>query len=128
MAYIFVFGSNLQGIHGAGAALYARQHHGAQLGVGKGRTGNSYALPTKYTPRQSMPREEVQHAVNEFLAYARSHAKSNPNDYFVVTRVGCGLAGFKDFEIAPMFQGAPKNCIFDVQWEEYLPGYHYFCR
>lgn len=126
---IFVFGSNLGGIHGAGAARYAHQHRGAQMGIGVGRTGQSYAIPTKgiretrvhtssrtSTVGDTLPMETIKHYVNMFLAYAETH----PHYFFKVTCIGCGLAGLKDEDIAPMFMGAPFNCYFDTKWQKYL--------
>jgi len=115
-SFIFVFGSNLRGIHGAGAAKLANQKYGAVLGIGKGPTGRSYALPTKSTPYSSLKPIEIRRHVNDFLVYARA----NPKETFVVTRVGCGLAGFPDRLIAPFFIDAPSNCIFDIKWKFFL--------
>lgn len=115
---IFVFGSNLAGIHGAGAARYAERHLGAERGVGRGRTGQCYALPTKGSRIQVMPLSFIQQSVDGFI----NHAKAHPEDTFKVTRIGCGLAGYKDSDIAPMFKDAPNNCYFDQAWQPYL-GY-----
>jgi hypothetical protein len=109
---IFVFGSNLAGRHGKGAALYARQKHRAKYGVGEGRTGNSYALPTKDERIRTRPLSDVKASVDKFIAYA----KDNPKLQFEVTKVGCGLAGFKEFEIAPLFKAAPSNCNLPAGW------------
>lgn len=112
---IFVFGSNLAGFHGAGAAWAARQFYGAVLGVGEGPTGASYAIPTKDYHIITLPIEEVAKAVKRFVRYTHEH----PDTKFFVTRVGCGLAGFTDEQIAPMFAGA-QNCSFAQEWMEYL--------
>lgn len=109
---IFVFGSNLRGAHGAGAALFAKLNHGAQLGVGEGRTGQAYALPTKDYNIRTLPLEHISRYVDRFLLYASGH----PDLHFRVTRVGCGLAGYKDADIAPMFKGAPTNCSLPDGW------------
>ena len=103
---IFVFGSNLAGRHGAGAALFARNNYGALYGQGVGRQGNSYAIPTKDYRINTLPLETIQGYVNEFLLYARNH----PELDFQVTRIGCGLANYNDAQIAPMFTNAPSNC------------------
>jgi hypothetical protein len=113
---IFVFGSNLAGAHGAGAAKTARFGYGAQLGVGFGRTGNAYALPTKDRDIRAMSVEDIRPFVDAFLAYAAAH----PDLEFQVTRIGCGLAGFKDYQIAPLFKGASKNCLFDEAWQPWF--------
>ena len=112
---ILVFGSNRKGIHGAGSALCAARQYGAEFGVGEGRTGNAYAIPTKETPYRRSAWSDVRAAVDLFLEYARAHADLE----FVVVRVGCGLAGFADDEIAPLFVDAPENCAFDPAWEKW---------
>lgn len=111
---VFVFGSNLAGAHGAGAALHARRHHGAKIGVGVGRTGNAYAIPTKDAEIKTMALWQIKPHVAAFLEYA----KDNPDLRFYVTRIGCGLAGYTDEAIAPMFRGAPDNCDLPGAWRE----------
>lgn len=111
----FVFGSNLSGIHGAGAAKDALNQYGARWGVGIGRTGDSYAIPTKDRNIDTLPLEEIRVFVNAFLTYARNH----PELTFFVTRIGCGLAGYKDSDIGPMFTDAPINCELPKEWDEY---------
>jgi hypothetical protein len=108
---IFVFGSNLAGRHGKGAALYARQHHGAVYGQGEGLQGDSYAIPTKDAHLRTLPLVEIAARVETFLTFARQF-----NATFVVTRIGCGLAGYTDAQIAPMFASAPSNCILPDGW------------
>jgi len=117
---IFVFGSNLAGVHGAGAAKYAMNVMGAQYGVGVGRTGNCYALPTKDMRIRTLPLSVISIHVRDFLQYAEEH----PDLTFKVTRLGCGLAGYYDSDIAPMFKGAPDNCLFDTAWSPYLGAQH----
>ena len=109
---IFVFGSNLAGRHGKGAALFARQTHGAKYGVGRGLTGRSYALPTKDKAIQTLPIQDVEFNVKEFIKFAEEH----PEATFNVTKVGCGLAGFSEAQIAPMFRYAPTNCNLPTNW------------
>ena len=113
---IFVFGSNRLGIHGAGAAYTAHKEYGAVWGVGEGRTGDAYALPTKETPSKSLPHHKVINAGDKFLEYADAH----PELLFLVTRVGCQRAGFADGQIAPIFRDAPMNCILPVQWQSHI--------
>lgn len=113
---IFVFGSNLVGIHGAGAALCAARQHGAERGVGEGRTGRSYALPTKDEHIRTRSLEDIQVSVNKFLEYAGQH----PELTFQVTRVGCGLAGYADDDIGPMFARAPGNCKLPDEWLRFI--------
>jgi len=109
---IFVFGSNLLGRHGRGAARTARHKYGAQAGVGEGRTGESYAIPTKDYYLRPRSLDEIRESVERFLDYARD----NPKLQFRVTRIGCGLAGYKPEQIAPMFSRAPANCLMP-DWE-----------
>lgn len=96
---IFVFGSNLQGIHGKGAALEAKQKYGAIQGIGWGIQGRSYAIPTKRTPKERLSLNEIRDYVANFITYAYQ----NPGMEFYVTRIGCGLAGYQESEIRPLF-------------------------
>ena len=96
---IFVFGSNLAGIHGGGAARFAAIHFGAAFGEGVGRTGQCYAIPTMHGGP-----EAIAPYVNDFVKYAAAH----PELEFLVTRIGCGIAGFDESEIAPLFKEAYK--------------------
>lgn len=109
---IFVFGSNLAGRHGKGAALYARQHYGAAYGVGKGRTGNSYAIPTKDRNLPTLPLDVIEAYCFAFI----EHARANPRDIFLVTPVGTGLAGYSVHDIAPFFANMPSNCEYADSW------------
>lgn len=93
---IFVFGSNIQGAHGGGAAWFAHKHLGAEWGVGEGLTGCTYALPTMEGIAS------LKHAVENFLSCARQH----PEKVFLVTAVGCGIAGYAPKEVAPLFRAA----------------------
>src|SRR5271157_3997992 len=110
---IFVFGSNEKGIHGGGAARTAILKHGAIWGQGEGRQGDSYAIPTcsnpVYSHNDQLPLPKVHEYVRRFIQYAKEH----PKEDFKVTQVGCGLAGLKAEDIAPMFEDAPHNCLFD---------------
>jgi hypothetical protein len=115
---IFVFGSNLAGRHGKGAALFAREHRGAQRGQGAGRQGNSYAIPTKDADLVPLPLDDVRLYVEAFLVYAQVH----PRETFEVTPIGCGLAGYDPQDIAPMFRRAPPNCILPEPFMAVLRG------
>ena len=115
MKQIFVFGSNLAGRHGKGAALEARQKHGAIYGQGIGLQGCSYGIPTKDRGLNTLPLNTIKAYVDDFLAFA----KMNPELQFIVTRVGCGLAGYQDKDIAPMFRNAPSNCVIPEQWLDF---------
>jgi hypothetical protein len=110
---IFVFGSNLAGRHGKGAALAAMREHGAVYGVGEGRTGNAYAIPTKGRKLQVLPVASIARSVETFLNYARAH----PELTFQVTPIGTGLAGYRHDQIAPLFRGVPENCVMPVEWK-----------
>lgn len=113
---IFVFGSNLAGVHGAGAARYALKNHGAVMGIGVGQSGQSYAIPTKDKNIETLPLEEVKKYVNEFVEFANA----NNNVEYIVTQIGCGLAGFTKEQIAPLFKDAPECCSFDDEWKDIL--------
>ena len=95
---IFVFGSNLEGMHGGGAARLAYEKFGAIWGQGVGLQGQSYGIPTMHGGVDA-----IKPYVDEFIEFAKSH----PELTFLVTRIGCGIAGFRDEEIAPLF----KECI-----------------
>ena len=110
--HIFVFGSNLAGRHGAGAALEAKEHWGAQLGVDFGRTGQAFAIPTKDERLRSLFKSDVKSYVSAFLDYAEAHSELT----FLVTAIGTGLAGFSHKNIAPMFNNAPDNCVLPTEW------------
>lgn len=114
MRMIFVFGSNTAGRHGKGAALEARLKWGARYGQGVGLQGNSYAIPTKDERMRTLPLERIRQYVNSFLKFAGSPVG---RDYtFQVTRIGCGLAGYQDWEIAPLFEGFPHNVMLPNGW------------
>jgi hypothetical protein len=113
---IFVFGSNLLGIHGAGAARFARDRCNAKLGMGEGLTGMAYALPTCSAPGMPLPLETIAAHAQAFVQYAKDY----PMLGFFLTRVGCGIAGFTDAEIAPLFAGCPSNVRMPPEWAAYL--------
>lgn len=94
---VFVFGSNLAGFHGGGAARIAYKNFGAEWGRGVGHFGQTYAIPTMQGGV-----ETIKPYVDDFIAYARVH----PEFRFYVTRIGCGIAGFRDEDIAPLFKEA----------------------
>ena len=113
---IFVFGSNLAGRHGRGAALVAARQHGAIYGQGEGRMGNAYALPTKNHRIQTMPVNQIEEHVRRFLTYAEAH----PDEEFQVTQIGTGLAGLPKHVMARMFLSGPPNLLFDLAWKPWL--------
>lgn len=99
---IFVFGSNEAGYHGKGAAFIARKKFGAVQYIGFGLTGKCYAIPTKDASIRSLPLTIINVYVDQFIEYAKKH----PDYIFLVTKIGCGLAGYKPEDIAPMFKKA----------------------
>jgi hypothetical protein len=117
MTDIFVFGSNLAGIHGAGAALHAKKFYLARSGVGEGRTGNAYALPTKDASLRTLPLFKIGAALLRLSEYARNH----PNDTFLLTPVGCGLAGYRASQIKPWVEAAnmPSNVNLTPSWSDH---------
>ena len=107
---IFVFGSNLAGAHGGGAARLAYNRFGAVWGQGVGLQGQSYAIPTMQGGV-----ETIKPYVDEFIAFAKAH----PELKFLVTKIGCGIAGFAAEEIAPLFHHAIdcKNIILPKEFD-----------
>ena len=103
---IFVFGSNLAGRHGKGAAKQALKF-GAIRGEGVGPAGQTYGIPTKCWNLGTLDTSTIRRYVGDFLDYAKSHQELT----FLVTPIGCGLAGYSPKDIAPMFAGAPSNVI-----------------
>ena len=114
---IFVFGSNLLGLHEGGAAGHALRHRGAQHGIGQGFMGACYALPTCERPGIPLTLHEVAAGVILFIAYARL---ARPELTYYVTAVGTGIAGFKHEDIAPLFLSVPDNCILPMEWSGLL--------
>lgn len=114
---IFVFGSNLAGMHGGGAARTAHDKFGAVWGQGEGLQGQSYAIPTMQGGV-----ETIKPYVDEFIEFARH----NKNLKFLVTAIGCGIAGFSPDEIAPLFRkavGVENISLPDFFWDILLPNY-----
>jgi hypothetical protein len=114
--HVFVFGSNLAGIHGAGAAKTAVDQYGAIRGCGKGFQGRCYAIPTKDKNIRTLPLYDIEKHVEQFLKYANSH----PELTFVLTAIGCGLAGYSPSEIGPLFKHSPKNVVIPNQFIEFV--------
>lgn len=108
---IFVFGSNLEGMHFGGAAFIALRKFGAKLGKGVGLYGQSYAIPTMQGGVDT-----IKPYVDEFIAFAKEHKEYT----FLVTRIGCGIAGFTPEQIAPLFSHAMdvENIILP---EDFVP-------
>ena len=110
---VFVFGSNLAGMHGGGAAATAHRCFGAVWGKGVGLQGRSYAIPTMQGGVKT-----VKPYVDEFIEFAKSH----PELRFLVTKIGCGIAGFREEQIAPLFAEAidVKNIILPRDFVEII--------
>lgn len=120
---IFVFGSNTAGIHGKGAARTAAQLFGAQKGVSEGPTGQCYAIPTRVylgrTPEQwkarfePVPLVDIGRAIYRFVQYAEAH----PEQEFLVTKLGCGYAGYTPQDIKHFFHDKPFNVILPIEFQ-----------
>lgn len=115
----FVFGSNLAGRHGAGAAKVAREKFNAQNTVGRGPTGSSYAIPTKDWDLNTLHLSDIEEFISEFI----QHVKYSYNDLFYLTPIGTGLAGYSHNDIVPFFKKEilPDNIIIPKVWEEFIP-------
>ena len=109
---VFVFGSNLAGRHGKGAALHALHHHGAIYGQGVGLQGQSYGIPTKNRNLEVLPLESIKFHVDNFLEFAFHH----PEMDFDLTPIGCGYAGYTQTAIKPLFKAKPYNVYFTKDW------------
>jgi hypothetical protein len=112
---VFVFGSNERGMHGKGTALKAYKEYGAIYGQGYGPQGDAFGIPTKDKDLKPLDISQIAKYVKMFLRYA----ELNPHIQFTVTRVGCGLAGYTDDDIGPLFKGAPTNCLLPAGWRNY---------
>ncbi len=109
---IFVFGSNLAGRHGRGAALQANREFGAVYGIGEGLTGRCYALPTLDFYLKKRSGVELAESARRFLKCAREM----PDTEFLLTKVGCGLAGYSEEMMKEMFVDAPPNVVKPEGW------------
>ena len=109
---VFVFGSNLEGMHGGGAARKAYKDFGAEWGQGVGMYGQTYAIPTMQGGV-----ETIKPYVDDFIEFAKRHSELD----FLVTEIGCGIAGFTPREIAPLFVRAINEDIRNI----YLPDSFY---
>jgi hypothetical protein len=107
---VFVYGANEGGIHGAGAAKLAMKW-GARFGK-YGFAGQTYGIPTKDKNIQTLPLDKIAKHVSLFLEFARF----NKHMTFLVTKIGCGLAGLSVEDIAPMFKNAPVNCVLPEEF------------
>jgi hypothetical protein len=119
---IFVFGSNLNGNHAGGAALQAKKDFGAEDGVSEGLTGQSYAFPTLDKDMQKVSKEDL--LKSKELLY--KVAEENKDKEFLVTKVGCGIAGFTEEEMKEIFKGEkPNNIVLPAGWSK-VYGYKAF--
>lgn len=118
----FCFGSNEAGIHGAGAAAYAHKQRGAIWGMGFGPMGTSWAIPTKDWLIHKLLPMHIEFYVGRFIRYAMDR----PEVQFQMTQIGCGLAGYRAADIAPMFLRAPSNVLFDMAWAQWLPNHRFW--
>lgn len=111
---VFVFGSNLRGNHGGGAALAAVKSFGAIQGRGEGMQGQSYAIPTLGLSMEKVPLENIGKSIDKFIEVA----KNSPNKTFYMTKIGCGIAGFSIEEIASLFKERefPENVVMPKEF------------
>ena len=118
MKHIFVFGSNLAGRHGAGAARHAKIYHGAVQGIGEGLTGSSYALPTKDCELKTRTTLEIKNSIDKFAEFARN----NQQYLFELTPIGLGLAGLQPHVIVGLLKdvGLPSNVLLSQYWLDYV--------
>lgn len=115
--HVFVFGSNIAGRHGKGAALIAKQHFGAVQGISYGLIGRSFAIPTKNAFMKTLSLERVAHFAKMF----QLDVSARPETVFYLTRIGCGLAGYTDAQIAPLFAyRLLDNILYPESWVPYL--------
>jgi hypothetical protein len=109
---IFVFGSSFGGRHVKGTALTALKKHNAVWGMDTGPQGDSYAIPTQDENGHPLPLNRIRGNIEYFVKYAQL----NPDDKFIVSRIGCDNGQYIDADIAPMFRAAPKNCTLPAGW------------
>lgn len=115
--YIFVFGSNLAGRHGRGAALDAVKLFGARYGVGLGIAGKSFAIPTKDAFLKTLDVVTINHYIQVFKTFV----EANPHLTFYLTPIGCGLAGYSAADIAPLFLSLRHlDIIFPISFKPFL--------
>lgn len=108
---VFVYGANEGGVHGAGSAKEAYKRHGARWGV-TGFAGRSYGIPTKFGDLRTLPIASIAAHVAKFLQFAADH----PEHTFDVVKIGCGLAGYSEKQMAPLFAGATVNVKLPDGW------------
>lgn len=114
--YIFVFGSNLAGLHSVDIPLFAKNFFGAEFGIGWGLTGRTFAIPVKDRFIRFLPLREIKLYIDMFKALTHSQ----PNMKFWVSHLGIEKRGYKHYEIAPLFKDCNRNCVFPEHWKPYL--------
>lgn len=119
---VWVFGSNTLGHHAAGAARVAVDKFGAVYGQAHGRQDMAFAIATVNDNGGPLNTLLVNRYVAEFLVHAEAEHYFGSADEFFITRIGCGIAGFTDAQIAPMFKHAPLNCNLPEEWRRYIDG------
>lgn len=116
---IFVFGSNCSGRHEAGAAYFAWNKFGAEMGIGEGLTGQCYALPTMDEYFKTLPLVEIRRKIKHFIKVCKEH----PEKIFLLTKIGCGIAGYSPTEVASQFRDflpLPPNLILPREFHEVI--------
>ena len=114
---IFVFGSNLGGLHHGGAARAAYTQYGARMFIGVGPTGNCYAIPSV---NELMNDSLSIIIITEYVKQFREYVKLRQDQVFFITAIGCGIAGYRHSDIAPLFKGFPDNCDFPEEWKDFI--------
>lgn len=109
---VFVFGSNLAGNHAAGAAKQAKEDFGAEDGIGVGLTGQCYAFPTLNKDMRKRHLEDLNTSRDRLYATCRAL----PEKEFLLTKVGCGIAGYTESEIVSLFSTPPMNLVLPEDW------------
>jgi hypothetical protein len=112
---IFVFGSNLAGRHGRGAALQAAKDFGAKYGIGEGLTGQCYAFPTLTQSFKQRTRSSLERSRDLLYDCCENH----PRLTFLLTKVGCGLGGYNEEDMMSLFKDPPDNLILPEEWKEF---------
>lgn len=109
---VFIFGSNLAGNHAGGAARQAKEQFGAQEGVGEGRTGQSYAFPTLNENLKKRSDEDLKKSIQ----YLYEYCEGNKDQKFLLTKVGCGIAGYEEEYMKSLFKNPPHNLVLPEEW------------
>lgn len=111
---VFVFGSNMLGHHAGGAAKQAHKQFGAEWGIAEGLTGQCYAFPTLEREMTKRGIPALERSRDRLFATARAL----PEKTFLLTKVGCGIAGYSEEKIKPLFNNAPSNVVLPEDWRK----------